>query len=672
MSYEYHKDVLSIPARLLYDELGLISFRNYLAHASRGKLRRTKEGRGAGNEAFVAFDSLPDDFKEVVQEAIGPAPKAKFIIFEDYIHEDGKARKFYEDFTTDTNDPLPEDVKKKYQAEAEIFNAITAILATTMSKRRALGTKVKAWAKITEIVKTLPKHKYPHTLPSNERRLRDKYNRYVQEGYQSLVHSGYGSKNAERLNDEGKSWVLARWSDRIKKCTNYAQLLREYNEMAVVLNWKTVTSEQTLINFLTDPKIEPLWHGFRYGSLKSKEKHMYQHTTKLPSMRDSLWYSDGTKLNYYYQYRDKDGKFKIGTVKVYEVFDTYSEVFLGYHISDSEDFEAQYYAFKMALQISGHKPFEIKFDNQGGTKKLEARSFLSKISKITRNTAPYNGKSKTIENAFGRFQQQFLKQDWFFTGQNIQAKKAESKVNMENITANKHSLPTLEEVKEVYAQRRKEWNESKHPKSDKSRLEVYLDSQNPATPEVHIWDMMDLFWIKHEKPVTCTPYGIKFRKNNAEYNYMVYDADRLPDIDWLVDNIDKKFIVSYDPEDMSIVQLFEDTPLGLRKVCMAETKIEIHRNAQEQEEWEDSFIKQIEQRNKQKQIELRDAMVEIQEKHGRSAEDYGMIEPPILGIESSRKAKKNKAKQIKEKSVGQYLKDLSNADESEVNAFEIM
>src|SRR5690606_34244486 len=240
------------------------------------------------------------------------------------------------------------------------------------------------------------------------------------------------------------------------------------------------------------------------------------------------------------------------------------------------------------------------------------------------------------------------------------------------INANKHQLPTLDEVKQIYAQRRKEWNEAKHPKSDKSRLELYLDSQNPATTEVQIWDMMDLFWIRHDKPITCTPYGINFRRNNAEYSYMVYDADRLPDIDWLVDNIDKKFIVSYDPEDMSIIQLFEDTPLGLRKVCMAETKIEIHRNAQEQEEWEASFIKHIEQRNKEKQIELRDTMLGIQKEFGRSAEDYGMVEPALLGIESSRKAKKKTTEPTKEKSVGQYLKDLSNADESEVNAFEIM
>ncbi len=73
-------------------------------------------------------------------------------------------------------------------------------------------------------------------------------------------------------------------------------------------------------------------------------------------------------------------------------------------------------------------------------------------------TQPYNGKSKTIESAFGRFQMQFLKRDWFFTGQNITAKSDESKANEEFVMANKSNLPSLEDIKAVYAKRRQEWN----------------------------------------------------------------------------------------------------------------------------------------------------------------------------------------------------------------------
>lgn len=647
--YEYHNNVLSIPARILYEDLELVAYNTYRSYVNRGKLKRTKEGRGKGNEAFVAFDSLPDDFKDAVTEVLGPAPKATQIIFTNYIREDIEARKFFNTYTLATGEELPEKNKIEYIANAEVFNAVTEILNSTMSMRRALGSKIKPWEKLNDVIKKIPKSKWAHSLPGHQRRLQDKYKKYIKEGYGSLIHEGFGHKNSEKLNDEAKSWVLARWSDRVNKCTGYTQLLREYNQMAEVMNWKQLISEGSLINFLTDTKIEPLWYGFRYGELTAKEKYMYQQSTKLPSMRDSLWYSDGTKLNYYY--KDEDGKIK--TIQVYEVFDTYSEVFLGYHISNTEDYEAQYYAFKMALQISGHKPYEIKFDNQGGTKKLQAQSFLGKLSRITRNTAPYNGKSKTIENAFGRFQAEYLKQDWFFTGMNIQAKKAESKANMEFVLANKNNLPTLSEVKEIYAKRRKEWNEAQHPKSNKSRLEVYLDSMNPSTPEVQLWDMMDLFWIKHEKQITCTPYGIKFQKDKVSYNYMVHDVEGIPDIDWLSDHIDKKFTVAYDPDDMSVIQLYEDTPLGLRKVCMAETKVEIHRNAQEQEDWEASFIRKVDQRIKEKRVANRDKMLQIQKQHGMSAEDYGMVEPNLKGIESARKKIKT--------DIGQVQKKLSNA-----------
>lgn len=654
--YEYHNNLLSIPARLLYEDLDLMSYKNYSVSCHRGKLKRTKEGKGKGNEAFVAFDSLEPKHQDIVIKALGEPAKANFLIFTDYINYDDAAFRFFKEYTLDCGNPLPEKNIREYIANAQVLNAIAAILNSTMSRRKALGSKVKPWEKIVPIIKDLPRHAYPHSLPTNERRLRSKYELYLKEGYSSLVHSGFGHKNSEKLNDEAKSWVLARWSDRVKKCTGYKQLLREYNQMAVSEDWKELKTEQSLINFLTDPKIEPLWYGYRYGELRSKEKYNFQHTTKLPSLRDALWYSDGTKLNYYYQ--DENGNVK--TTQVYEVFDTYSEVFVGYHISDSENFEAQYQAFKMALQISGHKPYEVKFDNQGGTKKLEAQSFLGKLARITTRTAPYNGKSKTIENGFSRFQQEYLKQDWFFTGQNIQAKRLESKANMEFILANKKNLPSLQEIKDTYKQRRQEWNQGAHPKTGKPRLEMYLNSVNPATPEVSIWDMMDMFWITREKPVTCTAYGIGFTHQKTDYNYMVYADDRMPDVAWLRQNIDKKFIIKYDPDDMTLIQLYENTPLGIRRVRSAETKVEIHRSAQEKEDWEAKLITDIDAENKRLRLEARDLVDANLEKHKIRPEDYGLKSPHILGIESSRAAKKKKHTPEPIDSIGQFEKKVSN------------
>lgn len=286
--YQYHNNLLSIPARLLYDDLALMAYNTYKSFCQRGKIKRTKEGKGKGNEAFVAFESLDPQHQAIIIEALGEPTKASHIIFTDYINYDVAANKFFKEYTLDNGDPLPEKNIKEYIANAQVLNAIGAILNSTMSRRKALGSKVKPWEKIMPILKELPRHTYPHSLPGNEKRLRDKFNLYMRDGYVSLVHSGFGHKNSEKLNDEAKSWVLARWCDRVKKCTGYTQLLREYNQMAVDQEWKELKTEQSLTNFLTDPKIEPLWYGYRYGELKSKEKYNYQQSTKLPSLRDAL------------------------------------------------------------------------------------------------------------------------------------------------------------------------------------------------------------------------------------------------------------------------------------------------------------------------------------------------------------------------------------------------
>lgn len=663
--FEYYNNILCVHASWLI-ESEIVSEPNYKQLVRRGHFQKLTVG-GNGRKALIAWETMKEDFKKIIISLVGdPTEKAKHITFVDYIKSDEFASQFFNNHTLESGESLPEKNIKEYTTNAEILNAVGVVLKSTTAKRKALGSKVKPWEKIAEIVSELPKHKFPHSLPTNSRRLSDRYKLYVSEGYESLIHKQFGHKNAEKINDDAKSWVLARWSDQVKKCTGYTQLLREYNQMAKERGWKEIKSDQSLMNFLQDSKIEPLWYGFRYGELKSKEKYSYQHTTKLPSMRDSLWYSDGTKLNYYYM---ENGK--VSTCQVYEVFDTYSEVFLGYHISKTEDFHAQYHAFKMAIQTSGFKPYEIKFDNQGGTKKLEAVSFLGKISKLTSKTAPYNGKSKTIESAFGRFQTQFLKQDWFFTGQNITAKKQESRQNMEFFLDNTAGLPSLDEIKKLYKQRREEWNSAPHPKTGIPRIEMYHNSQNPLTPQISIWDMIEMFWITSEVPVTCTAYGIGITIKKVDYNFMVYDGDNMPDLRWLRQNIDKKFFVKYDPDDMTLIHLYEQTPAGLRRVAQAEPKIEVHRGMQEQEEFEASFIRQIEHENKKIRIEARDEMAKILEKENRRPEDYGLKSPRIKGVETSRANKKTKDKT----SIGDYQKKLSNAtieDTQETDIYSIM
>lgn len=650
--FEFHDNILCVHAAWLYEEAEIISESNYKALLRREKITRITTG-GNGRKALVAFDSIPSRFQKAIREIIGGCPydQVKHILFADYIKPDYDAEKFYRNYTLDDGTALPEENMEEYTHSAMVLNTCHHIITNVVTCRK-FGGKVKAWKRMAEAITNLPAHTYKHKLPSNARRLKQKYKSYMADGYEALIHGNFLNTSAQKLSEEATRWVLARWCNQVQKCANLMQLMAEYNELADEKDWKIIKNEKTFYNYLYSTEIMPLWYGYRFGELAAKEKFGFQLKTKMPAYRDSLWYSDGTKLNYYYA--DEDGNMK--TCQVYEVMDAHSEVLLGYHISNSEDYQAQYSAFKMAVQIAGYRPYQIAHDNQGGHAKLNAGNFLTKLARVQTATQPYNGKSKTIESVFGRFQSQFLKRDWFFTGQNVTAKKQESKPNMEFILANKANLPSLEDIKAIYEQRRKEWNSAPHFKTGKPRIEMYLESKNPDTKKVEIWDMVDLFWITREKTIKADAQGISFREKKVEYAYMVYTEDGMPDFEWLSKSVGKSFTVKFDPEDMSSIRLYEDTPLGLRFITEATTKVEVERAIQMQDEWEASHIRKVLNKAKEVRVSTRDQMEEILAEFGMTAEQQGLNKPTIKGIERNKRGRKKAGE------IGEYTKKLSNQD----------
>lgn len=644
----------------------IMSEDNYYKLLARDEMELAKRGGGLDNFSYIIYDSIPDRFKKKIRALIGdPFKAAEKSTLREMISPDEKARAYYRDYILDDGGHLPEKAQQEYTANAEILNAVHTILNDRAAARKAIGGKLTGiWPKMAKAIANLDKTTLTHSLPPNYRRLQDRYKRYKatddsrydRTGYESLIHGNWCNKNSEKINDEAKIWLLSRWTSMVDHVANENQLLAEYNTLATAQEWKPLKHADTIHRFLHQEDIKPLWWSQRYGELKFKEKYMYQHKTILPTMRDSLWYSDGTKLNYFYQTRDENNRFQMKTTSVYEVMDVYSEAMIGYHISDTEDYVAQYSAYRMAMQTSQAKPYQISYDNQGGHKKLEAGSFLTKLSHLSIKTKPYNGKSKTIESAFGRFQQQILKRDWFYTGQNIQSKRDESKANMEFIMANKNNLPTLEEIHETYKKRRREWNEAPHPKTGQPRIEMYRESENPKTEKIELMDMVNLFWVLRQNPVTCGAWGLKFQEQKVTYEYEVTLPNGLPDIKWLVRNIDKKFRIKYDPQDFSMIYLYEDTPQGLRFITEAYEKVSIHRGKQEQEGGEMERWAAIDKASAELREEMRQSMMEIQRQHNQLPEQHGLQTPGIKGVN-----KKKNTKAAPADNFGKLQKAMSNA-----------
>lgn len=616
---------------------------NQFNHDSKEKKLSIVDRRINGNTLIDVMSIRRADRRAAIEAAYGSIDRLKKTVnpTEMHLDIDEAAKAFYRNYTYTNAEGkvlnLPEARREQYTNEASILNFLLNRYKIRSSARAAQGkklTKSDYYADCVAAAEAFKKAGYYNELPSNTRRFAIKFEQYRITGLDSLIHAAYGNSHAQKLTEDAKFWVVARYATPVNKIT-ITQLFNEYNREAIKHEgWNHLDSEQTIYTFLNRPDIKQLWYGSRYGELHAKEKYTRQHQTILPQRRDSLWYGDGTKLNYYY--RDEQGN--VATCNVYEVIDAYSEVLLGYHISKSEDFEAQYYAYRMALQFSRHKPNEIRFDNQGGHKKLVAGEFFKKLAHLAIPTMPYNGRSKTIESAFGRFQAEFLHQDWFFTGQNVTTHKAESRANMEFILANKANLPTLDEVKRIYKQRRDEWNNAEHFDTGKPRLQMYNESVNDKTAEVDALDMIDVFGVIDPIANTYTASGIKKSIKGVEYCWEVLKDDGMPDLDFLRHNVDKRLYVGYDLNDMTMVALYEKTPQGdYRHVAMAQKYIKVHRAKQDQDEFDNAFLKATELANKAMRCEMQDNIESILEQYGMHPSQHGLNMPQPKGLNLTQK-----------------------------------
>ena len=666
---EFYKRILCVTfEELTGGDNPVITPQTLMKNVQRGNIQCARRGGGENTIALYVYSSLPVKYKMKFEAKYGkPEDVLKAQELKDTVCMDEKAREFYEAFEYDLNGvqtTLTDKLKEEYTVNASVLGMLWNRMNELTSTSNALGNGRRSdlWDIVFAQSEKL-REVTGHTLPKNLARLKDKMNRYKKDGYMSVISGKVGNKNTLKITEDAGRRLIALKRSRVPVLTDH-QIFDTFNSEAEGRGWKPLKSVAGMKAWLNSAAIEPLWHDAVYGEMSAHQKFDRRHKTQLPTMRDALWYGDGTKLNLYY--RDEDGN--VRTTSVYEVIDAATEVFLGFCISDTEDYEAQYMAYRMAIQVSGHKPYEIVHDNQGGHKRANSSGMLDKICHIHRTTAPYNGASKTIESVFGRFQQQVLHKDWRFTGQNITATKAGSRPNMEFIEANKDKLYTLDELKVAYLKARTEWNEMAHPATGESRIMMYENSVNPDTPKVTVYDMIDMFWVTCSRMSTFTSSGIEITVKGQKRVYEVVGSPRVPDIEWRRKHTYQRFVVKYDPYDFTSIRLYwKDKAGGLRFERTAEPYIVIHRAIQEQTEGEAAFIRAQQAATEQNRIERQVAAKEIEYAEGVAPEQNGLTTPKLKGTRSDvqrqidRRTRKY-SREPEELSLGRVTKKVSQMD----------
>lgn len=647
------------------DGEAVVSKSNYDKLVGRGRINVLRPGRGLGSYALIEYRSLPERFRSRFESKYG-APEKIMKQEKAALPTDSEAQRFYHDHLLPNGEHLPEEKQSEYTLNARVLNALTEMLRTQKAMRRACNNNTPViWSNIFAAAEEL-RAAYGHTLPKSEARLRDKLRQYAKEGYACLVSGKFCNSNTLKITKAAGRQIVALRRCRVPVYTT-KQLFEEFNRIAARRGWKPLASQTSLVQYLERPEVKPLWYDAVYGELAAKQLFARRNKTEMPTMRDSLWYGDGTKLNLFYK-AVENGRTVVRTMQVYEVVDAYSETLLGYSISASENFDAQFAAFRMAIETSGYKPYEIVTDNQGGQRSDIAKRFFASICRVNRPTAPYNAPSKSIESVFGRFQKQVLHADWRFTGGNISSKEA-WRINREFLEANKESLYTYEEMVAAYAAARSQWNAMAHYRTGIAHEEMYRTSVNPETERVTNLDMIDLFWLTTEQPSLFTADGITIQYRGRKYTYEVLTADGRPDYAWRSENTGREFFVRFDPQTMDRAMLYAKTPMGLRYETVAYPYLAVRRNIQEQQDGDMELIRFNDEANKRERVRRQIEAHALELEHGVAPEQHGLRTPTLKGISEKEYERLADALVIvpaepvdEPLSVGEYTKAVSNMD----------
>ncbi|MDB0602610.1 hypothetical protein PL373_16025 [Tenacibaculum maritimum] len=410
--YQYQNNTLSIPAKLLYGELELMAYGTYQTWCRRGKLIRTKEGRGKGNTAWISFHDIKEEWvKNAIKAFLGSPEKviSKNQLAE-YITPDHRATNFFASHVKPNGKSLKFEKQIEKATSVMVLNAIK----TVFEKRGALvKNKKQAWANISEAVNDLDKEKWSFKLPSNPRALQRRYKRYISEGYSSFIHALEGSDNARKVTEKIEGLILSLYCLPNKPYSSsvhdmYLQFLGGAFEVFdiktgeifdrddfFVDSMPVEISESTVLNYIQAPHNQVLIKKSRNGSYDFSHKVRPHVNRTAPNYSMSKITLDDRDIMHT---KMKDG----GRVMAYYAFDDASGAMIGISHSKTKTHDLYLDCIRNMFQFINNNglgvPMEMEVEHHLVKDFSEGLMKAGNIFPFVRWCNPTNSQEKYAEN----------------------------------------------------------------------------------------------------------------------------------------------------------------------------------------------------------------------------------------------------------------------------------
>lgn len=544
---------------------------------------------GRGRTSLIRWDSLPESLKIIISEKIGVAEAASMAGFASMVRIDPQAVDFYSKWVVAGAKGLPADLQVRYANSASILNAAISLEI----EHQRIGKSKSAF--LGQVADALPRlmDTYQHELPFSTRRLKPRFDNYKANGYQSMIHSGFGNSNARKMDDSLKSIILS--IKAMPQKPYDATVLSIYNEWVAgdfdLYDKKTGEIFDRSLYIRDGKPVELSLETIRKYTKSSLDAaavdlnlmtyHDYNNTHRPHMHRDNNLYS-GSMITL--DDRDLPRQDRAGNrPKCYYAFDVGSRCLIGYAHSRKKDqalFEGCIINMFRFLQLHGcGMPAEVQVENH---LVKEYEEHLRAMFSFVRFCAPTNSQDKLAETRIRDKKYRIEKLDQCNIGRHHLQNKANrsnvERVNDENI---ERKWDYDELIADDIATINKYNNSPLDVLNGKTPLEAFLSNQNPKLqpykPHAAAW------WFGHR---TAKDEPVKIYRN--QYVQVARGKFAIPTIEVMDVLKDAKadccWLANADGS-VDEVHLYKNS----RYVCTCK-KIELYKSAQSEREHEDRVI----------------------------------------------------------------------------------
>ena len=447
---EYYNDKLCITHAELTDGIMSDSLIKQLRY--RDKIEQVSRGC-YGVPALFAVDSLPPKYKiEVYRRHPDLKAKAESKPFVECIEPDGAALSFYQTYPLGDGKFLPAEKQTEYANNAAILNAFRVVLDKSYSQRARQGNKrvnkAEFWRKAAQALPRIA-DKFPNSLPENPRRLQDKFNQYLREGYAALITGKYGTRNAAKIDDDTKESLLVRLISDARNLDN-AQIAWFYNVVADAQGWDTITPSAVGV---WRGKYDLITAGGRLGSTRFRNQKTMQVKRSRPTLPLLYWTMDGWTAELLYQKTEERNGHRVTTytnrLTLVVVLDPCLNYPIGYAIGERETPELIREALRNAANHTAelfgrrYRVNQLQSDNYG-------RGNLTPVYQVMGDkytpARAHNAKAKVIEPFFNAFNKKYCQLCKNWSGFGITSNR-NLQPNSEFLNKHRHSFPTADECR---------------------------------------------------------------------------------------------------------------------------------------------------------------------------------------------------------------------------------